>query len=80
MNTFNSIWCLLFLLLPSLPHFSNQVVNWALVAACAMTFWLMMPFDETYKRLSLDKSGLAAKPKQRKIKQQKYTLIVDTDP
>ena len=61
-TTLNNVFCLIFLILPSIPGLGNQWANWALVGGCAAAFVLMVFFKESYRRLTIDQHQGAVTP------------------
>ncbi|EDQ87390.1 uncharacterized protein MONBRDRAFT_27200 [Monosiga brevicollis MX1] len=54
LTTMNNVFCLVFLLMPDVPHLGNAWVNWTLVGACLTAGLLMTGFRENYRRLTID--------------------------
>ncbi len=52
--------CLVFLLLPDVPHIGYLWVNWFLFGSCVFSFMLLFLFREKYRRLSIDTTGISA--------------------
>lgn len=50
----NNVGCLVFLLIQNIPNIGTAWMNWAVMAACLVSFLVITPLSERQKRLAFD--------------------------